>query len=83
MKMRIMSENIVNYMFELDGMTPLEERFNTPANRIKALKREDLLPTEISDILYFLRTKGNLAVHEGLDCTEDEQTCQASVKPHR
>ena len=70
-KMRMLSEKVVNYMFELDDLTPLKAPYNTPVNRIKALKQEDLLPTEISDILYQLRTKGNLAVHEGHDCIDD------------
>jgi type I restriction enzyme R subunit len=69
--MRILSETIVKHMFELDGITPLKSQDNTPLNRINALKKEDLLPADISDILYKLRTKGNRAVHEGYDCHDD------------
>lgn len=69
-KMGILAETIVNYMFELDGMIP-PETDNTPANRIKILKREGMLPREVSDILYALRTKRNEAVHEGYDSFED------------
>jgi type I restriction enzyme R subunit len=73
-KMRILSETVVNYMFDLDNMTPLRAPENTPDNRIKALQREDLLPKEIVSILHLLRKKGNIAVHEGYDSPEDAKT---------
>lgn len=72
-KMGILAETTVNYMFELDGMTP-PETDNTHANRIRILKREGMLPREIGDILYALRTKRNEAVHEGYDSFEDCKT---------
>lgn len=68
-KLGALAETTVNYMFELDRLIPPAE--NTPANRIKILKREGMLPSEISEILYRLRTKRNLAVHEGHDSFED------------
>ena len=73
-KMRILSETVVNYMFDLDNMTPLKAPENTPDNRIKALQREDLLPKEIVSILHLLRKKGNIAVHEGYDSPDDAKT---------
>jgi len=60
-------------MFELDEITP-PENDNTPANRIRILKNEGMLPRDIGDILYALRTKRNLAVHEGHDSLEDCKT---------
>ena len=70
-KMGSFAETIVNYMFELDGLTSPPDPNNTPANRIKALQREDLLPTEIGDILYLLRTRRNQAMHEGYNSFEE------------
>jgi type I restriction enzyme R subunit len=69
-----LAETVVNYMFELDNISALDEKYNTAANRIRELKQEGLLPYEISDILYSLRTKRNIAVHEGHDCFEDCKT---------
>ena len=68
-KLGALAETIVNYMFELDKIAPLSD--DTLNNRIRLLKREGMLPKEIDDILYRLRTKRNLAVHEGHDSFED------------
>ncbi|MDR2600190.1 MAG: type I restriction-modification system endonuclease [Oscillospiraceae bacterium] len=69
-KLGMMAETIVKYMLELDNIeTP--EIVDTPANRIKLLKKEGMLPRDISDMLYALRTKRNIAVHEGHDCLDD------------
>jgi type I restriction enzyme R subunit len=46
-----LAETVVNYMFELDNIPALDEKYNTAANRIRALKQEGLLPYEISDIV--------------------------------
>jgi len=72
-KLGVLAETVVNYMFELDGLTPPAVD-NTAANRIKMLKREGMLPREIGDILYVLRTKRNEAVHAGHDSFEDCKT---------
>lgn len=71
-KLGVFSETTVNYMFELDNLEPPVE--NTLNNRIKLLKREGMLPHEIDEILYHLRTKRNLAVHEGHDSFDDCMT---------
>jgi len=69
-KLGVLSETIVNYMFELDGMvSPAID--NTSANRIRILKDAGVLPREINEILYVLRTKRNKAVHEGYDSFEE------------
>jgi len=73
-KMGALSETIVNYMFELDRITPLPDSQNTLANKIKVLQRECLISGQISKILYLLRTKRNIAVHEGYDSFEDCKT---------
>ena len=69
-KLGIFAETIVNYMFDLDKLTA-PGYDNTPVNRIKILKREGLLPRDIDDILYSLRTTRNKAVHEGLESLDD------------
>lgn len=70
-KLGTLAETTINYMFELDRLTPPYE--NTLNNKIKILKNEGLLPKEIDDILYRLRIKRNLAVHEGHDSFEDSK----------
>ena len=72
-KMGILAETIINYMFELDGLTP-PNIDNTHANRIKILKREGLLPKEIDNILHALRKKRNDAAHENYDSLDDCKT---------
>ena len=73
-KMGSLAETVVNYIFELDGLTPPVGNENTHANRIKVLQRLKMLPKDIDNILYVLRTKRNEAVHEGYDSFEDCQT---------
>lgn len=68
-KLGLFAEKIVNLMFELDGLeNPKVE--NTHSNRIKILKNEGLIPKDIDDILYILRTSRNKAVHEGYESVE-------------
>lgn len=62
-------ESIVRLMFTLDFIPEPEEE-NSHANRIKVLKSEGLLPKEIDDILFALRTTRNRAVHEGYESIE-------------
>ena len=68
-KLGMLSEIVVNYMLELDGIAP-PAADNTHANRIKALQREDMLPRDVSEILYRLRIKRNQAAHDGYDSFE-------------
>ena len=49
-KMGMLAESIVEYMLAYDGIAE-PEYDNTNANRIKLLKRNDLLPREIDNIL--------------------------------
>lgn len=68
-KMGMLAEHIVEYMLAYDGIAePIYD--NTHANRIKLLKRNDLLPREIDNILYVLRKTRNEAVHAGMESLE-------------
>lgn len=68
-KMGMLAESIVEYMLAYDGI-PEPKYNNTNANRIKLLKKNDLLPREIDDILYVLRKTRNDAAHAGEDSLE-------------
>lgn len=72
-KLGLFGETIVNLMFKLDGID-LPEYDNTHANRIKILKREDLISNSIDDIFYSIRRARNKAVHSGYDSFEDSTT---------
>ncbi|MBC9786530.1 type I restriction-modification system endonuclease [Heliobacterium chlorum] len=70
-KLGLFAESIVRHMFALDNITePQPQQENTHANRIKVLKKEGLLPKDIDDILYAIRTTRNDAVHDGYESTE-------------
>ena len=69
-KLGTMAENMVQTMFALDKIAqPAYD--NTHANRIQIMKQEGLLPREIGDIFYALRTTRNKAVHSAYDSFED------------
>jgi len=72
-KLGVLSETIVNYMFELDKIA-LPETDDTLANKVKILKLEGMLPRDISDILYVLRIKRNKAAYQAYDSLEDCKT---------
>ena len=69
-KLGMLGEIVVKYMLELDGIEP-PKTDNTHANRIRILKQEDMLPKDIDDILYVLRTRRNKAAHDGFECLEE------------
>lgn len=65
-KQGMLAEVMVKYMLAYDGIKePAYD--NTHANRIRLLKKNDLLPFEISNILYILRKDRNDAAHNGAD----------------
>ena len=72
-KLGTFAEIMVNYMFDMDNLTPPVVD-NTHSNRLKILWNEGLLPRDINDIFYVLRKKRNDAVHEGYDCFEECKT---------
>lgn len=65
-KMGMLAEHIVEYMLAYDGI-PEPGYNNTHANRIKLLKKNDLLPQEIDNILYVIRKTRNDAAHAGME----------------
>ncbi len=66
LKMGLLAEHIVQYMLAYDGISQPEDD-NTHANRINLLRRNDLLPQEIDNILYVLRKTRNDAAHKGME----------------
>lgn len=68
-KLGMFAELVVKYMFAYDNLDePADGRLSS---RIITLKRNDLLPDEINNILYSLRTKRNAAAHEGYQSEND------------
>lgn len=65
-KQGMLSEVLVKYMLAYDGIKE-PEHDNTHANRIRLLKRNDLLPQEIDNTLYILRKARNDAAHNAAD----------------
>lgn len=69
MKQGMLAEIMVKYMLAYDGIEE-PEYDNTHANRIRLLKKNDLLPHEIDNTLYILRKERNNAAHNGADKRE-------------
>jgi len=69
-KLGKIGETIVNEMMRLDNLKP-PFTDNTHVNRIRILKRADLLPKEIDDILFAIRTARNKTVHANNDSFTD------------
>ena len=65
-KQGMLAEVMVKYMLAYDGIKE-PDYDNTHANRIRLLKRNDLLPHEIDNTLYILRKDRNNAAHNGAD----------------
>ncbi|MDE7197296.1 MAG: type I restriction-modification system endonuclease [Lachnospiraceae bacterium] len=65
-KQGMLAEIMVKYMLAYDGIKE-PEYDNTHANRIRLLKKNDLLPHEIDNTLYILRKDRNNAAHNGAD----------------
>ena len=68
-KQGMLAEVMVKYMLAYDGLKE-PEYDNTHANRIRLLKKNDLLPYEINNTLYILRKDRNDAAHNGIDESE-------------
>lgn len=69
-KLGMLAENIVGIMMKLDGLTVPPELDDTNANRIRTLKKNNLLPVEIDNILYSIRKTRNVAAHENYESAE-------------
>lgn len=64
-KCGMFGEIVVQYMFSMEQIDDsLIANENNHNNRIKLLKKEDLIPEDIDNILHMLRIKRNSAAHE-------------------
>lgn len=71
-KLGIFGETIVKYIIKLEDIDEiLISHDRSQVNRIKLLKKEDLLPEEIENILQILRKKRNPAAHDGYENIEE------------
>jgi type I restriction enzyme, R subunit len=71
MKCGMFGEIIVQFMFSMEEIdASLITHDNSHNNRIKLLKKEDLIPEDIDNILHMLRIKRNSAAHQGYEDVE-------------
>lgn len=75
-KLGMFGETIVNLMLKLDKIDP-PAFDNTHANRIRLLKKNGMIPSEIDDIFYSLRTARNNAIHANY---EDGEKCRTLLR---
>lgn len=70
-KCGMFGEIVVKYMISMEEIdeTPIAHD-NSHNNRIKLLKKEDLIPEDIDNILHMLRIKRNSAAHTGYEDVE-------------
>ena len=68
-KLGVLSEQIISYMCDANGIV-VTENDNTQAGKIRLLRIKRLLPKDIDDILYGLRTTRNKAVHDNFNCLD-------------
>lgn len=68
-KLGMLGEQIVSYMCDINSIVA-DDGDNTQAANIRRLKIKRLLPRDIDDILYGLRTNRNKAVHDNYDSFE-------------
>lgn len=70
-KCGMFGEIVVQYMFSMEEVDDtLIAHDNNHNNRIKLLKKEDLIPEDIDNILHMLRIKRNSAAHEWYEDVE-------------
>lgn len=71
-KLGIFGEQVVKYIIKLEDIDEIYiSHDKSQINRIKLLKKEDLLPEEIESILQILRKKRNPAAHDGYENVEE------------
>ncbi len=74
-KCGMFGEIIVQFMFSMEEVDDtLISHENNHNNRIKLLKKEDLIPEDIDNILHMLRIKRNSAAHEWYEDVEKAKT---------
>lgn len=72
MKVGMFGEIVVKYMLSMEGIDEnILGKDNNHNNRIKLLKKEELINPEIDNILYLLRIKRNKASHDIYENIED------------
>lgn len=69
-KLGMFGERLILEIFAFEHI-PEPTIDNTHSNRIRLLKREDLIPKKIDDILYAIRKTRNNAVHSGEDSVDN------------
>jgi type I restriction enzyme R subunit len=68
-KLRQFGERITELLFDEHGMElPFENSFH---NRLKALEFDKVLPERVKDLLFTLKNKGNIAVHQSKGTVDD------------
>lgn len=71
-KCGMFGEILVQYMFSMDKIDEsLISHDNSHHNRIKLLRKEDLIPDDIDNILHMIRRKRNDAAHQFYENTEN------------
>ncbi|BDU51569.1 type I restriction-modification system endonuclease [Haliovirga abyssi] len=71
-KLRVLAENIAKLIIKEENL--IDPESNNQIDRLKLLKREDLLEREIEEIFHSLRIIGNKATHEGYSSFDDADT---------
>ena len=77
-KLGTIGETVVNLIFEYDRIDWPSE--NTAAARIVALRRKDILPRDVADILHALRKARNLAVHQNYESRKRQPVRQGQLR---
>ncbi len=76
-KLRLFGEKVVDVLYEKHGLSfPTE---NTQHGRLKDLKQKFVLPLPIANLLFAIKDKGNLAVHENKGTVEEASTMLQSA----
>jgi type I restriction enzyme R subunit len=76
-KLRQFGEKLSELLFGEHHLEfPKENTFHT---RLKTLQQEGLLPFQIKDLLFLIKSKGNLAVHLSKGTKDDAKTCLNSA----
>lgn len=68
-KLRAFGEKLTEVLFDRHGISfPYENTFH---NRLKNLEFEGVLPDQVKDLLFMIKNKGNIAVHDNKGSQED------------
>jgi type I restriction enzyme R subunit len=71
-KLRSWGEKLTETLFHKHNLEfPRENTFH---NRLKNLDLEGILPDQVKDLLYLIKNKGNIAVHENKGSVDDAQS---------